>query len=328
MSTSQSRVPEPILALAHERAAARAAHEWDRADAARASIEAAGWKVVDRGTDFSLYPAAPPTVEDGAIVRYGAAAAVPSVLDVPPDAPFTVELVAENWPDDLARALAGLRAHAPAGTQVVIVANGPSADQKARLAPDSPDLAPIAGREPEIIWTSSRLGHAAARNIGLRRARGSIVVLADTSVEPVGDALTPLAAALADGHQAIAGGFGIVSADLRHFAEAPAGQVDAVELYWLAARRDDLAALGQPAPLDEKFVFYRNLDIWLSLALRSGPEQAGTPHGARALELPLVRHEHRGWAALPEAERDRLSKRNFYRVLDAFRDRPDLLSGG
>ena len=37
------------------------------------------------------------------------------------------------------------------------------------------------------------------------------------------------------------------------------------------------------------------------------------------------RHEHRGWTSLPEAERDRLSKRNFYRFLDRWRDRPDLL---
>jgi hypothetical protein len=48
--------------------------------------------------------------------------------------------------------------------------------------------------------------------------------------------------------------------------------------------------------------------------------------GARACRLagPLVRHEHRGWTSVPEAERDRLSKRNFYRFLDRFRDRLDL----
>ena len=41
--------------------------------------------------------------------------------------------------------------------------------------------------------------------------------------------------------------------------------------------------------------------------------------------LPLERHEHRGWTSLPEGERDRLSKRNFYRFLDHWGDRRDLL---
>jgi hypothetical protein len=47
-------------------------------------------------------------------------------------------------------------------------------------------------------------------------------------------------------------------------------------------------------------------------------------------EPPLVRHEHRGWTSIAPDERDRLSRRNFYRILDRFRDRRDLLtsSGG
>src|SRR6185437_8929129 len=46
---------------------------------------------------------------------------------------------------------------------------------------------------------------------------------------------------------------------------------------------------------------------------------------AVAVDLPATRHEHRGWTSLPAAERDRLSKRNFYRVLDRFGGRRDLL---
>jgi tryptophan synthase beta subunit len=51
------RIPEEVLSAAHERAAARAAKDWPEADRIRAEIEAAGWKVVDRGTDFALEPA-------------------------------------------------------------------------------------------------------------------------------------------------------------------------------------------------------------------------------------------------------------------------------
>jgi hypothetical protein len=316
--------PPEIVDLARERAAARAARDFARADALRAEIEAAGWKVVDGGTAFRLEPAAPPTVEADGLVRYGAASAVPSVLDERPTARFTVELLAEDWPDDLARMLAGLRAHAPAGTQVVVVANRPSAAQAAGLTPGHPDVEPIAGTAPEVVWTSERLGHAAARNVGLRRAVGSIVVLADTSVEPTGDPLSLLEPALADPGIAVAGGFGLVSADLRRLEDAPGSEVDVVQLCWLAFRRADFVALG---PLDERFAFDRYLDTWWSLVLRAGLDPDAPPRGARRLDLPLARHEERGPTSLRGADRDRLSKRNFYRVLDRFRDRRDLLSG-
>ena len=41
--------------------------------------------------------------------------------------------------------------------------------------------------------------------------------------------------------------------------------------------------------------------------------------------IPAERHEHRGWASLAEDERTRQSKRNFYRIIDRFGSRRDLL---
>ena len=90
-----------------------------------------------------------------------------------------------------------------------------------------------------------------------------------------------------------------------------------MEAYCLAVRREALRAVGG---FDHRFRFYRNADLDLSFAVRDA--------GWRAVatgELPLHRHEHRGWASLPEAERDRLSQRNFYRFLEHWGDRPDLL---
>ena len=69
---SRPYVPQPVLDAAHARAAARAARDWPEADRLRAEIEAAGWRVVDRGTDFRLEPLHPPDVADEAGVRYGA----------------------------------------------------------------------------------------------------------------------------------------------------------------------------------------------------------------------------------------------------------------
>ena len=74
---ARTRIPDDVLTLAHERSAARAARNWAEADRIRGEIEAAGWKVVDRGTDFALEPAHPPTVADGDAVRYGSSEAVP-----------------------------------------------------------------------------------------------------------------------------------------------------------------------------------------------------------------------------------------------------------
>jgi cysteinyl-tRNA synthetase len=321
---TRQRIPDEVLAAAHDRSKARAARDWAEADRLRAQIEAAGWKVADRGIDFALTPAAAPDVADGERVRYGSSASVPSRLEDPAVGLATVVLIAMDWPEDVARAIAGLDAGSPAGTSVVVVANAPSAGQAEALesieAREPSDALPI-----EVVWTSERLGHAAALNVGLRRTTGPAAILLDTSVEPIGDVVTPLVRALDDPTVAVAGGWGIVSADLRNFEDAPAGEVDAIEGYLLAFRRDDVLDRG---PLDEHFRFYRNLDIWWSLALRDEGEGRPPRRAVSLAGLPVVRHEHRGYMSLPNAERDRQSKRNFYRIIDRFGWRRDLLVSG
>jgi hypothetical protein len=313
----RQRIPDAVLDAAHARARARADRDWPEADRLRAEIEAAGWRIVDRGTDFALTPAAPATVEAEGAVRYGSSDAVPSLLDEPSTGLATVVIVATDWPADLERTLAGLASTAPDGVGVVVVADGPSPDQEAALAD-------LTGRPAiEVIRTSERLGQGGALNIGIRRATGTVVIVLDTSVEASGDMITPLVRALADPSVGIAGGWGIVSDDLRRFEEAPPGDVTAIEGYAMAFRRSDAAARG---PLDERFRFYRNLDIWWSLVLRDEGEGVA-PRRAMAIELPATRHEHRGWTSLPDDERDRLSKRNFYRIIDRFGARRDLARG-
>jgi GT2 family glycosyltransferase len=310
-------IPEAVLDAAHARAAARAERRWEDADRLRNEIEAAGWRIVDRGNDFALSPASPPTIETEGIVRYGSSSEVPSRLDEPATAEATVILIATDWPADLDRTLRGLVSYAPHGTEAVVVADAPSDEQEAAL--DT-----VTGFPIEIVRTSDRLGHAAALNAGLRRASGGVVIVLDTSVEPTGDIVTPFVRTLDDPSVAVAGGWGIASDDLRKFEDAAPGDVDAIEGYAMAFRRNDAVARG---PFDERFRFYRNLDIWWSLVLRDEGKDR-PPRRAVAIEIPAVRHEHRGWSSLPEAERDRLSKRNFYRIIDRFGNRRDLVSGG
>ena len=67
----------------------------------------------------------------------------------------------------------------------------------------------------ELVPLVDGVGWAKARNCGLRRARGNVVIVVDGSIEAAGDVLSPLARALEDPTTGIAGPFGIVTSDLR-----------------------------------------------------------------------------------------------------------------
>lgn len=291
--TTPAGPPAEITHLVRERTEARLRRDWPRADALKAQIEAAGWRVTDHGSRTSLGPAAPVSVSVDGEVRYGSAAAVPSLLDAPATTAWTVVVPASEEPERLSRFLSALRKHSPAGIQVVLVANDPSDAQAAALGAHAPDRSPIGGAVPEVLRTSARLGYTAALNIGLRRSAGEFVLLADATAWPSGDALGPLAAALRDPAVAVAGGFGLAAAEPgplrpnalgrieaapRHGADvADAADATALEGAWLAFRRADYVELG---PLDEHFVTPAWLDVWWTLRLRAGAE----PEGAEYVE--------------------------------------------
>jgi Glycosyl transferase family 2 len=319
-------VPATVDAAARRRSDARAAGDWATADRLRAEIEAAGWRIVDSGTAYRLEPSSAPDVEVGGETRYGRSEAVPSRLADPPSGRASIVVVASPDPAETRAALDALERDVPAGVDVTLVADG--LPDRALEGLRAADLAARHGTVAfELVRTSAVLGHAAAINIGIRRARAEVVVVLDPSVTPMGDVVTPLVRALADPTVAIAGPFGLASSDLRRFEEvvAPPGgeplDAAAIQGYLMAFRRTDAAERG---PLDEHFRFYRNLDIWWSLVLRDEGEDARPRRALVVPSLPLTRGEPRAWTATPPAERDRLSKRNFYRVLDRFRTRLDL----
>ena len=300
--------PAAIRGLLDERTAARAARDWSRADALRDDIAAAGWEVQDGPGGSTLRPMLP---AEPVTTGYANPDDLASLLDEPATVAASVQVVAEDHADDLRRLVAGLAAHPPsAGWELVVVANAPTFELEPIVA-----IAP--GVDATVLRTSERLGWAESRTLGLRRSRGEVTILVDTSIEPTGDFLVPLLAAFEDPSVGIAGGWGVTSGDGRQFADAPPGEVDAVEGYLLAVRRAALRAVGG---FDRRFRFYRNADLDFSFAVRDAGWSA-----VRTEPLPVEKHEHRGYASLPEAERDRLSKRNFYRFLEHWGDRRDLL---
>ena len=73
---------------------------------------------------------------------------------------------------------------------------------------------------------------------------------------------------------------------------------------------------------DEKFRWYRSADIEWSFRVKD----AG--YSCAVIAVPVAKHEHRMWETASERERGAWSKRNFYRFLDRWRDRWDLILAG
>lgn len=295
--------PEDVRDLATRRAAARAARDFATADALRAEIADAGWAVVDEPAGgWHLEPAAPEG-SASAPVRLSADS-VSSLLEQPTTFDVSLHWLVEGWPEDVDRAIASFRAHdSGLDVQYVVVdLTGQDADRW--------------GEDVEVVSLEEDTGWAEARNAGLGRSLGRVVAVLDGSVEATGPVLPPLRSALEDVSVGVCGPFGVITHDLREFEEAPGPDVDAIEGYLAAFRRETLVAAGG---FDRRFRWYRTADIDWSFRVKD--------LGFRAVvvDLPVTRHEHRAWNAATEDQRARLSKRNYYRFLEHYRDRWDLV---
>ena len=320
--------PDPIIALAQARADARSRRDWAEADRLRGEIEAAGWRVVDEGLSFTLAPARPADVVVDGRLRYGHPSSVPSRLEEPVAGFATVVLVAGEDPDEVVRLVTATHAHAPGATALVVVGDAPSLLVEAALEAIEARLAEDPGKPVEIVLTSERLGHAAAADAGIRRAAAAVVVLLGPGVEPAGDIVAPLVRALDDPAVAIAGSSGVDVADLRHSKASGSRDAGAVGPGCLAFRRADYVARG---PLDERLRTDQYLALWWSLVLRDeGVERQ--PRRALVVDgLPLVVRRDDGAGPGDGSQppvagaRDRAARRDYYRVLERFGGRSDLL---
>ncbi len=286
--------------MVDEREAARARRDFAAADTLRERIREAGYDIEDT----------PEGPRVGVAERAGPEpplrpADVPSALGEPPQFDLSLHWLVEGWPQDIRRGIESVERHRGGwAIQHVIV-----------------DVRQEPGEErwpggPETIRLEPGTGWGAARNAGLIRSRGRVVAVVDGSVEAIGDVAGPLIEALRDPRVGLTGPFGIVSDDLHEFRDSEGPEVDAVEAYLIAVRRD---LLSDGLRFDEGFRFYRTADIELSFQIKA--------RGLRCTVTPIqvTRHEHRAWASTPEEQRRRLSKRNFYRFLDRWRGRTDLL---
>ena len=303
-SVAREREDAPPLVLAaiadHERA--RATHDYAAADQLRSSFD--GLRVDDRANgalvaraDRRLAPRTRQTIASPSELRDGRAKR--------PVRSWSVCVLTREWPEDVERCVRGVLSRVPSDGEVLVLDQGSSERAKRTL-----DLLAARERRVQIHHADRDLGEGAGRNALLRIARGRSVLQLDPSVEITGPLFAQLEEALGDG-AGIVGPWGLRTSDMKHFDEVMAGECDAIQGYCQAARRDVLLAIGG---FDERYRFYRNLDIAVSSAVRE--------LGLRALAIGadhVTRHAHRAWEALSDEEREKRSRKNYDRMYKRFR---------
>ena len=309
------RAPDDIVLLTEERSRLRQDARYDEADAIRARLDREGYVVRDTPSGSLVRSK---TEWEKRQERWGSVSSsseVASLVGETDTTDFTVAIVACNYLEDVQRCVgSALRWLGERPAELVVVDNG-STDGTAEWLEETA----VSDPRLRVIHTDHVLGDGAAKSIALKQSRGNTVVLLDTSVEVTGDIFGPIESALDDDSVGVVGPFGLRTPDLHHFheGEGEAGDVDAMQAYCFAFRRRRLGGVGL---MRESFRFYRNLDLDYSFHFKDkGYRIVAYP------DLPVALHEHRVWSALPEGERDELSRKNYGRFLDKWGDRADLL---
>ena len=310
-----AKVPSTIAVQVRERERLRAHRDYARADQVRQVLSAEGFALRDTVPGTLVLPR--PPEEEFTVISSSADVADNTRLSDLYD--FSVNLLAHNSREDLERCIKSICRHVnDYHIELVIIENG-STDGKDGTLPFLQQLAregDLRGEDGQhigvqVLFADHNIGFTAGRNATMRASRGRFIVLMDTSIEVTGDIWDPLLQTLADRSVGIAGPYGLVTDDLREFREASGPDVDAIEAYLMAFRRELLPEVGW---VDEKFRFYRLMDIYFSFFFKTS--------GYRAVTTPIVagrieKHPHREWYSLSEEERATKSKKNY----DIFRAR-------
>ena len=303
-------IPADILALSHERDMLRRKGQYDRADALKRQIEEAGYAIKDNphGAHLIILP----SIEvDGNIYR--TARQLPSLLDEADTCLFSVNILARDNFEQTQRCVQSVLRFAGSSNIEIMLVDNASRDELSIWA----TMLQHADARVHVLRISRTMGEAEARNIGLKQSHGRYILLLDSSIELTGDVFTPLAETLANEKIGITGLHGLQTDNLRHFEESKRLHVEVIDKLCMAFRRKLLKRAGL---FDEGYRYPFYMDIDFSFAVRdSGAEIVVTPNLPVAC-YPVLQH-----AGLSDAERSRLTKRNFYRFLEKWGDREDLL---
>jgi Glycosyl transferase family 2 len=310
MQSSHPGIPADILALSHERDELRKKGKYDRADALKRQIEEAGYSIKDNPHGAHLIVL--PSVDVDGVV-YRTARQVPSLLNEVDRYDFSVNILANTNFEEAKRCVESvMRWLGTHEVEILLVHNRSLGELDTWFR----ELQRHDSRL-HLLNTSRPLGIAEARNVSMKQSRGKYILLLDTSVELTGDIFTPIEQILADRSVGITGLRGLRSEDLHHFEESTDAEVEVIDELCMAFKRTLLKKIGL---FDESFRFVYYMAIDFNFAVRNS--------GVRAVvapNLPIKTYPPFDDAVLSDAERTRLKKRNFYRFLDKWGDREDLL---
>lgn len=303
-------IPAEILALSHERDLLRRRGQYQRADVLKRQIEDAGYVVKDNphGAHLVILPS---IKIDGDVYR--TARQLPSFLNEPDTTLFSVILHAQNSSEQVRRCIESVVSFA-GETDIEILLIDNASQDGLHLWVDA-----LREREPRlrVVQITRPMGIAEAYNLGLKQSRGKYILLLDNCIELTGDIFAPLQKTLANEDVGITGLYGLRTDDLRHFVQSQEQQVEVVDRQCMAFKRELLARGGL---FDERYRFPYYMDVDFNFAMRAtGVQVVVTP------DLPVRCHPTEQNASIADAERTRLTKRNFYRFLEKWGDRDDLL---
>lgn len=302
--------PAEVIALAQERALARADKDFARSDELRDSIAALGWVIKDSTDGYVLTERPPFDV-------YPNLGALPAASAI---APVTIGLIIDGWPDDLRACLDALLAHAP-GDAVIIGLDLGNVDSSGAVLHEYAKAHPGRIVEVHVDQLLPQAGWSASAVALLTMSTAPAHVVMDLSSVLDGDAITPLVKALGDGVVAAGWkGADIDRADAwRSVRDAGPGEVDVLLGYLMVVDR----AFALEHPPHPKAKFYRNADLEWSLNMRAAGGRLVVP----TTDLPVHQDRHRGYHDSDPEYRDRESKKTYDRILQAFRGREEILHG-
>ncbi len=308
------KLPNEVETTVQKRTVLRSQQSYPTADQVREELFSQGYIIEDDLTNTWIRPKTDLERREELWKTVSSSREVDSLLGATSTVDFSVIVTTSDYLEDVKRCVKSVLYWVDGVSMELIVVDNGSTNG---IAEWLEDIQRSDGRV-RVIHSDHFLGEAAAKNIALKQSLGSIIVNVDTSVEVVGDLLGPIQRLLRDESVGLVGRWGLRSDDLHHFhEEIESGEIDAMQAYCFAFRRN---LLNQVGLMRECFRFYRNLDIDVSFQFKD--------KGYRILadpDLPVVRHEHRVWSALGEAERNEMSQKNFRRFLDRWGHRKDLL---
>ncbi len=314
MTSTPASAPEAVVALAKQRADARAARDFALADQLRDEIRAQGWVVADAADGFTLTLAPP-------FDTVATVAGLPDHSDLPATRTLGIGVLVDGWPEDTRTCLQALIDHAPSDAVIVVLDLG-DVDGAGRVVHEFAQQHPERVEAWHVEADLSATGWSAARTALLKVDCSIYHAVLDLSSVLDGDAFTPLVAMLdADEKLAAAGwrGVNVDTADQwRSFVDSGPGECDALLSYLFVIRREVALQVG-PHP---KARFYRNADMEWSLALRS----AGWLVAQGPADLPVHQERHRGYHDSDPQLRERESKRTYDRLLQSFRGKDAILA--